>query len=1148
RDFIVEAGTFRGTAFMDVNGNNVRDPEEPGLPGLQVGVLDIAGDALDAATVTGPDGAYVLADLVPTRYHLFLDRNGTEVASVNLTVSQGEERNQDLAVPGASLSGVLTDEFGLPAAAATVQLVEQATSEVTSVVTGEDGTYRLDGLFEGTYTVTAEAGERGTFPREIALVGGSEATLDLRVEPQATVTGRTLLSFAPTPHVTVALQRRGEANQLLVTSDATSRFATALPLGTYDAYALHFAGGRTFGFLGLVEIGPGGQAIEFNLRTAYRVGGSVTGQGGVAAQATVTFEGGGARHTVTSDLDGSFVAFLPTGQYQVVALNVTGQQASTVTVGGSTDLDLTLSPGVAAPGRVFRDLNGNMSYDLGEGLSGIQVRISTPSAPTFTVLTETEGAFETTLLGNADYVWSIDEEAFESVSIGPLPPRDLGARAPIELLARNVTVAGQLTALGPLDLSGLNVSFRAISNGAASTTLATGALGSVFASVQPGIYRLEVNATAQSGDGSRRVQGEAAELRVPVGGAVEAFSLPVVERVRVRGTISSGSPDKVDVLFDGPDRTFVPSDKEYVIYLEPGTYTVSGATADPSPLALLVVRDLTDPADDFNFTFQPAATLSGQLKVNGETVTPDVAIVFTRLSNGAQVVVPSAGSDGYSTILLPATYRVTAEWVGVDRLDEVSRFVRYTLDQTIFLTENGTADLLFARALDTRAVELRVLLNGQLTSARVAFQAANETALNATVDVPAGAPFLVDLAPGTYHVYAFRAIGNSAALAELDVLPDGPTTLALPLEQGYRIFGVAILSDGSRRTTQLGFRSLVGSASFTTDAQGGYEVYLPAGAYDLLALARRDEGGAPVEYRFEREVDLADSTLLNPLLTRVDVRTLEVTWDSDQRALVAPGETFAYRITVTNTGNMADTFGFEGRPADWVFSFRPSRVSLPFGTGASAEVTVQIITPEDARAPEGALTVVARSTTDSSVVSLETMFVDVVQFRGLTLDLGEDPPILDAEALAYQIEVRNEGNGEDTFELILTNPEVLEAQGWRVELVFEGQTSPDNITGIVVPAGESRPVTLRLQAEGRVSASTATFLAFSGQDDEVESKLDVAVGFPSLQIPSDQLRVEGKRVRLGPPEFPILLYGALAAAAIGLTVLFLTFRRRGRRR
>ncbi|MEE8489435.1 MAG: hypothetical protein V3S43_03810, partial [Acidimicrobiia bacterium] len=798
------------------------------------------------------------------------------------------------------------------------------------------------------------------------------------------MTGRTLLSFAPTPHVTVTLQRQGEVRQLVLTSDATSRYKAALPLGTYDAYALHFAGGRVYGFLGLVELGPSSQSFDFNLRTAYRIAGTVSGPGEAAAQATLTFEMGGARHVVMSQIDGSFVTFLPTGQYQLVALNVTGQHVSTVTVGGSTELSISLISGLATPGRVFRDLNGNGTFDPDEGLPGVRIRISTPSAPTFTTLTAADGVFEATLVETANYVWSIEEDAFEPVSVGPASPRDLAARAPIELVARNVSVTGQLTALPAVDLSGLTVTFEAVSNGAASASLTTGVQGAVSGMIQPGIYRLVVDAEAVPGDGSRRIQEEEeTELRMPVGGGVQAFSLPVVERVRIQGTLSSGSPLGVAVLFDGPDRAFVKSDEPYLLYLKPGEYTVSGATDLPSQLALLTALDVADPTT-FNATFQAAASLSGQLRVGGETVAADVSIAFTRVADGARVFVPGSGF-GYNTILVPATYRATAEWEGVDRLDDVNRFVRYILDQTVVFSDNNTVDLLFVRSLDTQEVEVRILLGGQLTSARVAFQAANETALNATVDVPAGAPFLVDLAPGTYHVYAFRDIGNSAALAELEVLPIGPTTLAIPLEQGYRVFGVAILSDGTRRTTQLGFRSVAGSASFTTDPQGGYEIYLPAAPYDLLAVAQRDEGGVVVKYRFEEGIDLRDSTLLNPLLTRIDVRTLEVTWDSDQRTLVAPGETFVYTVTVTNTGNMADTFGFEGRPGTWLFSFRPSRVSLPFGSGTSAQVTVQITAPEDARAPQGTLSVVAQSTTDSSVFSLETLFVDIVQFRGLAL-------------------------------------------------------------------------------------------------------------------------------------------------------------------
>ncbi|MFQ6013087.1 MAG: carboxypeptidase regulatory-like domain-containing protein [Thermoplasmata archaeon] len=1148
RDFVVKAGTFRGTAFVDVDGNGVRDPAETGLPGLEVGIQDIAGEAPDTTTVTGLDGAYELANLIPTRYRLSLTRNGEEVASVNITLGQGEVRDQDLVVSGAALSGFLTDEFGQPLEAATVRIVEEATGQVISTQTGDDGGYRLDGLFEGEYTVEAEAGARGTFPRRVALLGGTAATLDLRLEPQGTMTGRSLLSFVPTPHVTLTMQRRGDVESFMVTSDASAQFAIALPLGIYDAYALHFATGKTYGFLGPVTVGPGSQAFDLNLRPAHRIEGLVEQQDGGAAQATVTFEKEGARHAVTSELDGSFVAFLPTGQYQVVALNATGQHVSTLTVAGSTEATLTLALGVATDGRVFRDLNGNGTYEPGEGLPGIRVRVSTASAPAFSVLSGTEGTFALPLLANASYTWSVEEEGFAPVAIGPLSPGELRSLPPIGLVALNVSVAGQLTALEPLDLEGLNVTFEAVSHGAVSTTVTTGPQGSLTTSLQPGIYLLSVDTEAPPEDGSRRIQGEGeTQVRVPVGGGIDPVPVPVVERVRVQGTLDAGGPLGVAVLFDGPDRAFVKAEGSYLVYLRRGTYTISGATDIPAPQALLATLEVTDPTD-FNATFEPAATLGGTLLVEGNVVAPGLSLAFTRVADGARVVVPSDGSGGYSTILVPGTYQATAEWVGVDRLDGVNRFVRYVLDQTVVLADDGDIDLLFARELDMQAVEVRILLGRQLVSARVTFAAANETALNTTVDVPGGAPFAVALAPGAYHVYAFRDVGKSAALAEITVLPDGPAALAVPLEQGYRVFGVASLADGSRRPTQLEFRTLAGSATFTTNAQGGYEIFLPAGPYEILAFAERIEEGVPVEYRFEGTLDLGDSMLLNPLLARVEVRTLEVTWDPAQQALIAPGETVVYTITVTNTGNRVDTFAFSGRPEHWTFSFRPSRVTLPFDTGNAAQVTVQITAPEDAKVAEGALTVVAQSTTDPSVVALGSLTVDILQFRGLSLGLGGGPPILDAEALRYQIDVRNDGNGDEAFDLVLANRETLAAQGWNATLVYQNQTSPEAITGILVPAGESLAVTLRLEPAGRVSTSTATLVAFSQEDRKVESTLNVAVGFPSLEIPRDQLQVEGKNVLLGPPEFPILLYGALAAAAIGLTVLFLTYGRRRRRR
>ncbi|MEE9592548.1 MAG: NEW3 domain-containing protein, partial [Thermoplasmata archaeon] len=1023
------------------------------------------------------------------------------------------------------------------------------TGEVITTSAEADGSFHLGGLFAGNYTVVAEAGELRSLPQRLALQGSRPTPLDLRVEPLGELTGRTLVSFVPTAHVSVTLQRRGEAQGLMITSDATARFAVDLPLGTYDVYALHFTGGRNYGFLGTVVVEPGGQEVSLDLLPAHRIDGAVERDGREVTNATVTFEtGAGALHAVATGNGGSFVTFLPGGLYQTVALNTTGQRVTSLAVDGPTQVTFTLSTALATPGRVFRDLNGNGTHDAGEGLPGVEIRISSDSTPAFSVLAGEEGAFAVPLVADVSYLWTIEEEGFEPKTVGPLRPSGLGALAPIELVALNVSVSGGLTTSDLLDLAGLNVTLVAIGHGGISTNGTTGTGGAWTVLLQPGIYQLLVDDEGPPWNGSRRIQTEAeGELRVPVGGGISPIALPVVERLRVQGFLTSGVPLGAAVLFEGPDRAFVATDEPYLIFLRRGTYDVSGAADAAAPRALLQVLTVTDPID-FNATFESATRLGGTLRVEDEVVPQDVAIAFTRVADGARVVVPSDGAGGYTTVLVPGTYHAAAAWVGVDRLDGVNRFVRYDLDQTVVLTNDTQIDLLFTRELDTRLVELSVLLGSQLVSAQVSFEAANETAVDTVTFAPGGLPSMIALAPGLYNVYAFRGIGNSAALTTIEVHPDDATTLTIALEAGNRVFGVVTLSDGTRRATELQFTSLAGRATFATNAQGEYEVFLPAGSYGVLATSERDEGGVMVEYRFEESLELTDSLLINPLLTRVDVRTVGVAWDPEQRALIAPGETVVYTVTVTNTGNQADTFTLSGGPQGWSFSFSPSRVTLPFGAGNEATVTVQITAPADAKVASGTLTLVARSQADPAVATTEIVEVDIIQFRGLSLGLSEDPPVLREGALVYQIDVRNDGNGPDAFDLLLTNPEALAAQGWETELIFEDQTSPEVILGISVQPGTSRSVTLRLNATDRVSTSTASFVAFSQEVREVESSFDLAVGFPTLEIPQSQLGVEGKNTRLGVPEFPVLLYGVLAAAAVGVVVLFLTYGRRRRRR
>ena len=69
-------GTISGVKFNDVNGNGVRDSDEPGLPGVEIHVTDASGtvktttsDAAGGFSVTGlAAGSYVVSEVVPNGF------------------------------------------------------------------------------------------------------------------------------------------------------------------------------------------------------------------------------------------------------------------------------------------------------------------------------------------------------------------------------------------------------------------------------------------------------------------------------------------------------------------------------------------------------------------------------------------------------------------------------------------------------------------------------------------------------------------------------------------------------------------------------------------------------------------------------------------------------------------------------------------------------------------------------------------------------------------------------------------------------------------------------------------------------------------------------------------------------------------------
>ncbi|HEV7899928.1 MAG TPA: carboxypeptidase-like regulatory domain-containing protein [Planosporangium sp.] len=138
-----------------VQGRVLRQGGEP-VGGATVTLTDARGEVVGAA-VTGPDGAYVLADLYPGEYILTASAEGARPIARTVAVDRvGVHRVDVVLRAGARVTGtVRAARSGLPVADASVMLMDGCGNVAGSTVTGEDGRYEFGDLLPGGYTLTA---------------------------------------------------------------------------------------------------------------------------------------------------------------------------------------------------------------------------------------------------------------------------------------------------------------------------------------------------------------------------------------------------------------------------------------------------------------------------------------------------------------------------------------------------------------------------------------------------------------------------------------------------------------------------------------------------------------------------------------------------------------------------------------------------------------------------------------------------------------------------------------------------------------------------------------------------------------------------------------------------------------------------------
>ncbi|MGM7702003.1 carboxypeptidase regulatory-like domain-containing protein [Pseudalkalibacillus sp. Hm43] len=764
-------GTLTGTVTDAASGNPIQNATVQVTNGLGVTV---------ATTMTDASGDYTVPRLAPGSYTVTFIAEGYGSQSIGAKIRSAETTtlNVELVKLVGAISGTVTDNSGNTLSGATVEIFLNNIL-VASTTTDSNGTYVINNLIPGAYTVSVSKENFGTETVGASVVENQTSIANVSLTPDpGTLTG-TVLTTTGDPIegavLTVKDSRTGANITQVLTNNQGIYTATGLAPGTYiiTAQAEDFQSQQKGATILSNQTTTANFTLEANPAS---VTGTIINAStglpitGVVIEVKVVDFNGNVVTTTFTDLNGQYeVNNLMPATYGIQASAPDFQtNSATVTLqpGETSVTNVTLTP---EPGSII----GTITDTSGNPLSNVLIRIVDDTGFLVgTVLTDSNGDYVFDGLAPGNYTVTAIAEGFQSSSTGAIVQSNETTVVNQSLVSNPGSISGSVT---PVE-DGTIITLSTSEGIPISSTIANSNGDFQFNNLQPGQYI--VTATAPN------YQTSSTGATV-ISDQVTSVSLTIQPNpAEVGGTITdtSGNPvtnATIQILDDngtvlqsgGTDQN-----GQYAIgNLPPGSFTIVVNAQDYSSATDGVTLEAGQIVTDANFVLVPdPGTIVGQITDTNGDVIPGATII---IRNAENIPIRTTTTNEFGEFLVegiaPGSYTVVAT-----APDFSTNFVGVIVESN----ESTVANIILTSVVGNIAGTVVDENGDPITGDNIGVKLFNEsgTLLQTLVADSDGTFSILGLQPGQYLVNA-TAPNYTANTVSATVIANTTENLNIPL-------------------------------------------------------------------------------------------------------------------------------------------------------------------------------------------------------------------------------------------------------------------------------------------------------------------------------------------------------------------------------